>query len=97
MNIGGCTVSAESPESAKRYATLLALAQELHAAGRSEDDILTAVRNGGGWAIESIKVLRTLYGLSLYEAKLQLHASPVWADQVTRWEQLHDEIERAAG
>ena len=88
---------AESPDRAKRYATVLALAKDLHAAGRSEDDILMAVRNGGGWAIESIKVLRALYELSLHEAKMRLHASPVWSDQVAGWEQLHDEIERAAG
>ena len=90
-------MSAESPDPAKSYARLLALAEELHAAGRSEDDILTAVRNGGGWAIESIRVLRTIYGLSLHEAKMRLHASLVWVDQVADWEQLHAEIERAAG
>ena len=90
-------MSIESPESVKRYAALLAMAEQLHAAGRGEAEILTAVRNGGGWAIESIKVLRALYGLSLYEAKIRLHASPVWADQVANWEQLHDELERAAG
>ena len=73
------------------------MAGPLHAAGRSETEILAAVRNGGGWAIESIKVLRALYGLSLYEAKMRLHASPVWADQVPGWERVHDELERAAG
>ena len=90
-------MNTESPERIKRYAALLAMAEQLHAAGQSENDIFTAVRNGGGWAIESIKVLRALYGLSLYDAKMRLHASPVWADQVPGWERLHDELEPVAG
>jgi len=27
--------------------------------------------------------------------KERLHASPVWADEVPRWERLHEELERA--
>ena len=89
-------MSIDPQSSANRYDSLLARAKELHAAGRSEDDVLTAVRSGGGWAMESINVLRALYGLSLHEAKVRLHASPVWADQASRWEHLHEDLERLA-
>jgi hypothetical protein len=73
----------------------LALARELEATGHSIDEVLGALRTAGAYAMPSIKVLRDLYGFSLSEAKERLHASPVWADEVPRWERLHEELERA--
>lgn len=72
---------------------LLDRARELHDRGVSEVEILAAARSAWPSPIQSIKLLRELYGIPLSEAKRRLHASPVWADQVQEWERLHEMLE----
>jgi hypothetical protein len=76
-----------------RYTQLLAAAKRLYASGASEDAILSAARRAWPSPIQSIKVLRDIYAISLDDAKTRLHASPVWADQAPQWEALHAELE----
>ena len=78
-----------------RYSALLAHAKQLHESAASEDEILAAMRRAWPSPIQSIKVLRTIYGIPLAEAKRRLHASLVWTDQVADWEALHAQLEAA--
>ena len=54
------------------------------------------MRQAGFNKIESIKMLRSLSGLSLAEAKRQVHLSPVWQDRLEADDDFHEQIYEAA-
>ena len=49
----------------------------------------------GASIVESIRVIREIYGLPLDGAKAIVAANPVWIDVVTRGDVLHQELETA--
>ena len=53
------------------------------------------LRQEGITIVESMKVLKEIYKLSLGEAKELVTAHPVWAAEVRSADSLHEELEKA--
>jgi len=70
---------------------LLAVALRLHNAGEGREAVLRGLRGAGASVIDSLKVVRQVYGISLEEAKPLVHLSDAWADL----RQAHDELHRS--
>jgi ribosomal protein L7/L12 len=86
---------AKPMETAQPDPLFLALAKRLHDAGEGREVVLRDLRAAGASVIESLKVVRHIYGLSLEEAKPIVHLSDAWADLREAHDQLHRSIEEA--
>lgn len=60
--------------------------------GASLDDALAALRADGCTIMESIKVIRTVAGLSLSEAKDLIHSSRAWSDVGAELKASHERL-----
>jgi ribosomal protein L7/L12 len=76
------------------FSTLLSECENLKAQGLSQSDLITRLRGSGATIVDTIKVLKELYGLSLGTAKETVSTHPVWRDLVEAHALLQDEIER---
>lgn len=63
--------------------------------GATREEIVARLHERGISIIDSMKVLKELYGLSLGEAKAVVTAHPAWISAVTRADVLHGEIVEA--
>ncbi|HET8669751.1 MAG TPA: hypothetical protein VFM05_03720 [Candidatus Saccharimonadales bacterium] len=63
--------------------------------GASSEDLILYLRREGITIVESMKVLKEIYKLSLGEAKELVTAHPAWADEVRSANILHEELENA--
>jgi hypothetical protein len=64
--------------------------RQLLASGADQEMVLRRMRSEGLNVIASIKLLRDLTGLSLGDAKIAVHYSPVWADSRESNDALHE-------
>lgn len=65
--------------------------RSLMASGASREELIAEMRRAGLHIVECIKLTRTLYGLTLGEAKETVHCSSAWADCREAHERFHDE------
>lgn len=63
--------------------------------GASRGDLILYLRDEGITIVESMKVLKEIYKLSLGEAKELVTAHPAWTDEVRSADILHEELEKA--
>lgn len=63
--------------------------------GARPDELIVYLRREGITIIETMKVLKEIYKLSLGEAKELVTAHPAWADEVRTADTLHEELEKA--
>ena len=80
----------EMRESENRRKQLLRSARQMQLRGRSVEEILVSLRDEGASAMESIKAMRELLGISLGEAKDLVHHSHAWSDLRGLHEAVHD-------
>ena len=64
-----------------RHVELMDFARTLRARGETLDSILSSLRERSATELESIKVLCSLEGLTLGQAKDAVHNSDAWADR----------------
>jgi ribosomal protein L7/L12 len=60
--------------------------------GEPRDDVIASLHADGLSIIESIKAVRTLYGVGLGDAKQIVTAHPVWAEVVRNTQPLHEKM-----
>jgi hypothetical protein len=72
------------------------LARARYAAGATHDDVLRELRRNGLEKIDCTRVVHAATGTSVYDAKLLVHHSPVWADRREGDEHLEDLFWRVA-
>ncbi len=65
--------------------------------GRSATEAASILHHEGLTIVETIKVIKKVYGLSLAVAKSVVTSAPEWTDIVEASEPLHDELERIFG
>lgn len=75
---------------------LVAFAQEAIADNEDNETILAALRARGVNVIDSIRLLKKVRGLSLQEAKKEVHFSRAWSDMRESFDQFHEELFDAA-
>ena len=63
--------------------------------GASREDLILYLRHEGSTIVESMKVLKQIYNLSLGEAKEHVTAHPAWAKEVRSADILHEELQDA--
>ncbi|HZR44574.1 MAG TPA: hypothetical protein VFB12_30965 [Ktedonobacteraceae bacterium] len=63
--------------------------------GEMIEDVIVALHAEGLTILDSIKMVRELYQLSLGEAKQVVSAHPVWKEVVQASEPLHELVEQA--
>lgn len=63
--------------------------------GASRGDLVLYLHHEGITIVESMKVLKEIYQLSLGEAKELVTAHPAWANEVRGADILHEELEKA--
>jgi ribosomal protein L7/L12 len=63
--------------------------------GVKREDLILYLHNEGLTIIESMKILKKIYNLSLGEAKEQVTAHPAWASEVRSADVLHEELQHA--
>lgn len=61
--------------------------------GGTVDDLLFFLRRAGFWKVESVRALRELEHMTLPQAKVAVHLSPVWSDRYEADEAFHDQLE----
>jgi 3-deoxy-D-manno-octulosonic-acid transferase len=71
-------------------------ARKIKQGGAGSEAVLKFLRDQGLGKIDSIKVLRDLYGIGLKEAKEIVDQSPVWSDRFEADHELWKELEEAA-
>ncbi len=76
------------------YDTVIASVRQDVQRGLSVDDTIVALRASGLSIVQSMKALMELHGMSLEDAKAEIH--PVWAGVVKAAEPLHDDLEAYA-
>lgn len=74
------------------FQNLIELCREKINDGATREAVVTYLHGQGLNIIDSMKVMRKLYNLSLGEAKAQVTAHPVWADIVQSADGLHEEL-----
>jgi ribosomal protein L7/L12 len=75
--------------------TLLEEYQQARDQGRTPDELLFLMHQGGLTIIQAIKTFREVYKVPLIEAKEKVAASPFWRDIVQASEPLHDQLEES--
>ena len=60
------------------------------------NDMIFMLKQEGLSIIDSIKVVRDVYGLSLGQSKIVVTSHPCWVEFVQASEPLHDELEKLA-
>ncbi len=73
----------------KRFEQIVEDSQQQMAQGASREEIIASLHAQGISIIESMKVIRVLYGVNLHDAKLIVTAHPVWANLVQSWDPIH--------
>lgn len=63
--------------------------------GGSREDLILHLHREGFTIVESMKILKEVYKLSLGEAKELVTSHSVWADEVRSADILHEELEKA--
>ncbi|HKY30184.1 MAG TPA: hypothetical protein VJM12_19800 [Pyrinomonadaceae bacterium] len=63
--------------------------------GASREDLILYLNQKGLTIVESMRILKETYQVSLGEAKKMVTAHPVWADTVRDGDILHEELEKA--
>ncbi|MCA1578804.1 MAG: hypothetical protein LC794_15735 [Acidobacteria bacterium] len=77
------------------YENLLEECRRRVSKGASREDLILYLRHEGITIVESMKVLKEIYSLSLAEAKEQVTAHPAWANEVRSADILHEELQDA--
>ncbi len=62
--------------------------------GSTREELIMYMHEHAFSIIDSMKVVRYIYGISLAEAKRMVTSHPVWADTVRTTAPLHDAIEK---
>jgi hypothetical protein len=74
--------------------TLTNHCQQLHAQGKSQEEIISFLRSQGRSKVESTVVIAKALGMDLRKAKAVVHMSNTWADARGRDEQFHESLQR---
>jgi ribosomal protein L7/L12 len=77
-------------EELAKFPELIKIGREMMNAGRSTEEILTALRAYSPSVIQSIKVMRDLLGIPMDEAKLLVHRSRTWSDMRDVFSEVHE-------
>src|SRR3954467_9430568 len=85
----------EMRETENRHEQLLRSARQMQLRGRSVEEILVSLRDEGASAMESIKAMRELLGISLGAAKDLVHHSHAWSELQGLHEAVHDKAVEA--
>lgn len=73
----------------KQYEHIVEDCQEQVARGASQEDIIANLHAQGVNIIESMRVIREVYGVGLGDAKRIVTAHPVWTPLVQHWDPIH--------
>lgn len=63
--------------------------------GASREDLILYLHHEGITIVDSMKVLKEIYKISLGEAKEIVTAHPAWTDEVRSADILHEQLEKA--
>ena len=71
---------------------ILRRCHELLSQGATMEELIAMLRESGCMKMESIKMMRTVTGMSLREAKAAVHLSETWADVRESHDRIHDQL-----
>lgn len=77
-------------------AAAIRICNKLKDEGKSEDELLSFLREEGYDKIDCIKALNEVTGMGLKRAKEIVHKSPVWRDVRVRDEKFHEDLIKVA-
>jgi hypothetical protein len=77
-------------EELAKFPELVKIGREMMNAGRSTEEILTALRAFSPSVIQSMKVMRDLLNVPMDEAKLLVHRSRTWSDMRDVFSEVHE-------
>ena len=81
-----------SPEKQRAIAEAVEIYRRRQAEGMSQDAIVADARNQGFSVIDTIKIVRRLYGIGLREAKEVVAAHPAWLPEAQHMAELADAV-----